>query len=67
LAGPSNIGLADPGHCAAVSILQITSVLLTTKTNLDILVILNILKFLDREIGNEFLKIQANLEESTIT
>lgn len=67
LAGPSNIGLADPGHCAAVSLLQITTVLLTTKTNLDILVILNILKFLERQIGDEFLKTQADIEESTIT
>lgn len=67
LAGPSNIGLADPGHCAAVSLLQITTVLLTTKTNLDILVILNILKFLERQIGDEFLKAQADIEESTTT
>ena len=67
LAGPSTIGLADPGHCAAISLLQITATLLTTQTNLDILVILNILILLEKQIGGAFLQTQSGLEESATT
>ena len=57
LAGPSNYGLADPAHGAAISILQITSALLTHKTNFDNLVILKILSKYEEEIGSAFLKV----------
>ena len=38
LAGPSNMGLANPGHSTAISLCQVTTALLTTKPNLDSLV-----------------------------
>jgi len=55
LAGPSNIGLADPGHSAALSLAQITISLLTHNPNLDRLVICQIVFKLQDEIGAAFL------------
>ena len=63
LAGPSNIGLADPGQATALSLGQITVALLTTKPNIDKLVICDLLMKLQQEIGDEFLATQKSLEE----
>jgi hypothetical protein len=63
LAGPSNLGLADPGHETAISLGQITTALLTTKPNVDRLVLCKILIRLAEEIGDEFLAAQKSLEE----
>jgi len=63
LAGPSNYGFADPAHGAAISLNQITVALLNTRPSLDHLVVLTILNRLTEEIGQEFLRIQAELEE----
>ena len=62
LAGPSNIGLTDPGHSTAISLNQVTTVLLSTKPNLDSIVISHILLKLVREIGESFLKAHRELE-----
>lgn len=62
LAGPSNIGLADPGQGTAISLGQITLALLGTRPNIDRLVICNILMKLVEEIGEEFLAAQKSLE-----
>jgi hypothetical protein len=63
LAGPSNLGLTDPGHCTAISILQITTTLLTSiEPNLDRLVVLTILTNLEREIGAAFIKAETRLK-----
>jgi len=68
LTGPSNLGLADPGYCAAISLLQITTNLLTTiEPNLDRLVILNILSTLKNEIGEQFYRVDEKLKENTVT
>ena len=64
LAGPSNVGLADPGHSTAISLCQITAVLLTTKPNLDGIVIPKILLTLVDEIGEAFLQAHRELEGS---
>lgn len=56
LAGSSDVGLADPGSGAAMSLLQLTNTLLTSRPNIDSLVICAILGRLEREIGTEFLK-----------
>ena len=64
LAGPSNLGLADPGHSTAISLNQVTTTLLATRSNLDCLVITRILHELTSEIGEEFLK--AHQEAETI-
>lgn len=54
LAGPSNAGLADPGHLTAISLTQVTTTLLTTRPNLDRLVASRILLKLTDEIGETF-------------
>ncbi len=64
LAGPSNQGLADPGQGAALSLAQITVTLLGLETNIDRLVICNILMALVDEIGEEFVAVQKLLESS---
>ncbi len=63
LAGPSNVGLTDPGHSAALSLLQITLSFLTIVPNLDRLVICDILKLLADEIGKEFLVASNSLRD----
>lgn len=63
LAGPSNVGLSDPGQGTAISLLQATTALLLTEPSLDSLVICNILIQLSDEIGREFFKAQKTLEE----
>lgn len=62
LAGPSNAGLADPGHGTAMSLNQITSTLLTTRTNFDRLLIIQTMSKLVDEIGNAFLEAHSYLE-----
>ena len=67
LTGPSNVGLADPGHSTAISLLQITTNLLTTKPNLDRLVICNILTSLEKEVGEAFLHAEFKLKDNKAT
>jgi Family of unknown function (DUF5677) len=55
LAGPSDAGLADPGHGAAISLFQTTTTLLTTEANIDRLVICHVMVKLVDEIGDAFL------------
>jgi hypothetical protein len=54
LAGPSDLGLADPGHSAAISLAQMTMSLLTLKPNLDRLVVCEILTRLVDDVGAAF-------------
>ena len=61
LAGASNAGLADPGHSTAISLNQITTVLLATKLTLDNIVISKILLRLVDEIGEAFLQAHREL------
>ena len=63
LAGPSNMGLADPGHSTAISLCQVTTVLLTTEPNLDSIVIPKLLLKLEQEIGEAFLQADIAMEE----
>ncbi len=62
LAGPSNAGLADPGHSAAISLHQVTLALLATKASFDAIVVMRILEDLVDEIGVAFLKAHRELE-----
>ena len=62
LAGPSNAGLADPGHSTAISLNQITTEILATKPTLDNIVISKILLKLVDEIGEAFLEAHKELE-----
>ena len=64
LAGPSNLGLSDPGHGTAISLLQITTTLLSSgEMNLDRLVILMILINLERETGEAFYNADRKIKE----
>lgn len=67
LAGPSNAGLFDPGHSTALSLGQITITLLTTRPNIDRLVISNMLLALGDEIGNAFAEAEQSIDDSSIT
>ena len=59
LAGPSDMGLADPGHSTAISLQQVTTTLLATKPNLDNIVIMKMLQQLQKEIGEAFLEVHS--------
>ena len=62
LAGPSNVGLADPGHSTAISLLQLTTTLLATEPILDCVVTMKILAELTNEVGEAFLNVHQELE-----
>ena len=64
LAGPSMFGLADPGHATAISLLQTTLSLLTTRPTMHYLVVSRTLMKLEKEIGNSLLKVHNELESS---
>lgn len=54
LAGPSNAGLADPGHCAALSLAQVSTTLYGLQPTLDNIVALHMILQLVDEIGVAF-------------
>jgi hypothetical protein len=54
LAGPSNVGLTDPGQLTAISLTQITTTLLTHQPNMDNLTVCKIMLILGKEIGQAF-------------
>ena len=54
LAGPSNAGLADPGHSAAISLVQTSTPLGLLHPTFDNIVVLRIMVLLEREIGQAF-------------
>ena len=63
LAGPSDRGLANPGHLTAISLLQVTTVLLTIEPIFDCLVILKALSKLTDEVGEAFINVHRELED----
>jgi len=63
LAGPSMLGLADPGQWTAISIFQTTAALLTTEPNMDCLVICDVLRRFTNEAEEAFLKAHESLEK----
>jgi len=67
LAGPSNAGLADPGHSAAVSLDQLSSALLVLQTTFDNLVALRTMLLLEREIGEAFFDADQRLKEDEVS
>ena len=64
LAGASNMGLADPGDSTAISLYQITTNLLTSRPNLDRLVVSRVLSMLMEEAGQAFSEAHHQLEQS---
>ena len=62
LAGPSNMGLADPGHSTAISLNLVTASLVTTSPDFACIVVLKILKRLVDDIGEAFLEVHNELQ-----
>ncbi len=65
LAGPSNQGLADPGHVVALSLTQMTAALADAYPTVDRLVSVTVMNILQRETGEAFLR--AHEKAETIT
>lgn len=65
LAGPSNAGLTDPGHSAAISLMHVSVAQGMIRPNLDSLVGLQMLRKLTDEIGEAFFRVHLQLEEET--
>ena len=63
LAGPSNMGLADPGHGVALSLLHITGALVQAVSTLDSLTEWMVLDFLQHETGEAFLQAHQEAEK----
>lgn len=64
LTGPSNLGLADPGHQTAISLYQLTATLLATRASLDAIVASYAMGFIVDEIGHVFLETHHQLEKN---
>ena len=62
LTGPSNMGLVEPGHSTAISLLQVTSCLLLLQPTLDNIVLAKVMMILSDEIGIAFLKVHKEIE-----
>jgi len=62
LAGPSNAGLADPGHATALSLVLVSSLLLHLYPTLDNNIGMKIMEELGNEIGSELLSAHKKLE-----
>ena len=65
LAGPSNAGLAEPGHSTAISLNQVTLDLLYTRLSFDTLVAMKMFTTFVGEIGESFLKAHQEYEAIT--
>ena len=63
LAGPSNVGLTDPGQLTALSIAQISTTLLAQKPNIDRIVVCKIMLALEREIAQAFWDAENSIKE----
>jgi len=66
LAGPSNAGLADPGHSTAISLNLVTLDLLNTRLSFDALVAMKMFTVFVDEIGESFLKAHHEYEAITL-
>lgn len=63
LAGPSNAGLADPGHATALSLMQVSASLLPLAPTLDHTIMVQFMMQLADEIGEALLAAQQKLDE----
>ena len=64
LAGPSNVGMADPGHNSAISLYKATVFLLARRLTFESLVTLKIMERLTDEIGGALIEAHASLEKA---
>ena len=65
LAGPSNLGLADPGHGVALSLTQITVALVGMNPTIDQLVGWMVVDLLQDETGEAFLRAHKKAKQIT--
>ena len=65
LAGPSNLGLADPGHGVAISLSQITVALVGMNPSMDELVWWMVMDLLQDETGEAFLQVHKEAQKIT--
>ena len=65
LAGPSNQGLADPGHGVALSLTQMTAALADAYPTMDCLVLVMVMNLLQHETGEAFLQAHEKAERIT--
>ena len=63
LAGPSNVGLADPGHAVAISLLQITLTLLSRNPDMGDLVTMTFLLGACDAVGRSFIQAHQKVVE----
>jgi hypothetical protein len=63
LAGPSNAGLADPGHGAIISLMNCTVAVLSLRPTPETVIELKVLLRLSDEVGDEFLKAHNELRQ----
>ena len=61
--GPSNIGLTDPAHMTAISLMHATVAQLGHIQSVDQITIVKVLMILDREIGDAFLAVESKIME----
>jgi hypothetical protein len=67
LAGRSDAGLADPGHAAALSLGQISSLLLPLSPSLDNNIAVRIMSMLTDEVGDHLLAAHEQLIKDDAT
>jgi len=65
LSGPSNAGLADPGHSTAISLVQVSTTLNEIHPALDTLVALKMMLKLSDEIGESFITAHSKLNDDS--
>lgn len=63
LAGPSNAGLADPGHGCAISLMQVTVALLLRESDMGDVVTLKFLQHACDAVGDAFLAASRKLDD----
>ena len=64
LAGPSNMGLADPGHATALTLSQITINLICRKSGLSSTALASVLLKMQDRVGSEFLRVHREILDS---
>jgi len=62
LAGPSDVGIADPGHATAISLVQISTALVSLNPTFDNTVLIKIMLALTDEIGAVLLEAHRHHE-----
>ncbi|HYD02465.1 MAG TPA: DUF5677 domain-containing protein [Phycisphaerales bacterium] len=62
LAGPGNAGLADPAHCAAISLTQVTAALLVECESIDAIALVKLLDTFVNQIGEAAIAAHRHIE-----